>query len=136
MREAPMRDEMVSALVASGLCEAGSAISLLRGEGRAEVHQPAVSCADVLMTYEVRLRHVRSISSEHAQRLAEATSEFVSNLDRHRSETGQWITISGSDDVQFAILRLEDGRLLGCLPVVSKLDVSSERWAELWGSTK
>jgi hypothetical protein len=134
MREGSMRDEVLSALVASGLREAGSAISLLRGGGRAEVHQHAVSCADVLMTYEVRLRHVRSISSEHAQRLAEATSEFVSNLDRYRSETGQWITISGGGEVQFAILRLEEGRLLGCLPVVSELDVSSERWTELWGS--
>ena len=133
MREGSILDEVLNALAASCLREAGSAILLLRGEGRVEVHQHTVTCADLQMTYEIRLRHVRSMSSEHARRLAEATSEFVSNLERYRSQVGQWITVTGSGEVHFAILRLEEGQLLGCLPVVSKLEVSSERWAELWG---
>lgn len=133
MREGSVRDDVLNALVASGLREAGSAISILRGEGRVNVHQHEVTCAGILMTYEARLRHVRSMSSEHAHRLTEAISEFVSNLEHDRSKAGQWITVTGSGEVQFLILRLEEGRLLGCLPVVSKLDVSSERWAELWG---
>ena len=125
-------DEILGALLASDLHEAGSAISLLRGEGRVEAHQPAVTCADLLTTYEIRLRHIRAMSSEHAQRLAAATSEFLSNLERHRAKAGRWITIAGSGEVQFNILRLEEGQLLGCLPIVSKLAVSSERWAEVW----
>jgi hypothetical protein len=132
MREGPMPDEVLDNLAASGLREVSSAISLLRGEGRIDVHKPEVSCADLLMTYEVRLRRIRSLSSEHARRLAEATSEFVSNLERYRSNDGHWITISGSEEVQFNIFRLERGQILGCLPVVSQLDVSSERWSELW----
>lgn len=134
MRERSMHDEIVKLLAASGLREASSAMSLLQGEGRLDVHQPGIACADLLMTYEVRLRHLRSVASEHASRLAEATSELVSNLERYRSNVGQWITIRGSDEVHFNIFRLEGGRLLGCLPVVSQLHVSNERWAELWGS--
>jgi len=134
MREGSVQDEVLDALAASGLLEASSAVLLLRGEGRAEVHQPTVTCAGLLRTYEIRLRHVRSMPSEHAHRLAEATAEFVSNLDDHRPEAGQWLTIRGNNEVHFNIFRLESGPLLGCLPVVSQLDVSTERWNELWGS--
>jgi len=134
MRERSVHDEVLDALAVSGLLEASLAVLLLRGEGRMEVHPLTIACAGLLRTYEIRLRHIRSMSSEHAHRLAEATAEFVSNLESHRPEAGQWLTIRGNDEVHFNIFRLESGPLLGCLPVVSQLDVSIERWNELWGS--
>ncbi len=128
-----MQDELVHGLAGSGLREASSAIALLNAGGRADAHQHGASCSELLCTYELRLRHVRSMSSEHAHRLAEAVSELVSNLEACRLKTAQWITVGGAGGMKFSILRLEDGRLLGCLPVVNKLEVSDERWAELWG---
>jgi hypothetical protein len=128
-----MHEELLDALAASGLREAGGALQLLRDGGQLDVHDGA-SCDGLLATYEVRLRHVRSMPSEHAHRLAEATSEFVSNLQRYRPGTGQWLEVQGNQEAHYLIFRLEDGRVLACLPAVSRLAVSPERWAELWGS--
>jgi hypothetical protein len=128
-----MHEELLNALAASGLREASGAMKLLRDGGQLDVHDGA-SCDGLLATYEVRLHHVRSMPSKHAHRLAEATSEFVSNLERYRPGTGQWLEVGGSQEVRYLIFRLDDGRLLACLPTVSQLAVSPERWAELWGS--
>jgi hypothetical protein len=130
-REIAMQEEVLEALAASGLREASAAAQLVRNGARLDVHDEA-SCDGMMATYRVRLRCVRRMSSEHARSLAEATSEFVSNLERHRPAMGQWLIIKGSGEVHYLIFRVDGDGLLACLPVVSQLRVSSERWDELW----
>jgi hypothetical protein len=134
MRKDSVHVEVIDALAVSASREANAAIQLLRDGARIEVHETGVPCLDLLRIYEARLSHVQSKPGAHADRLTEATSEFVSNLEYHRSKIGCWITIKGSQEMHIALFRTEDGQFLACLPVVSQLDVSSERWVELWSS--
>jgi hypothetical protein len=128
-----MKQQMVDALIASGLHEASAAVSLLRDGGRTEVHEHHILCDQVLRIYGIRAVQLSSLPGSHADRLAEATSELVSNLKLRLSEAGHWSTIKGDQELHFLVFRTEgDGKVIGCLPVVSKLDVSAGRWRELW----
>ena len=69
-----MRQQMVDALIASGLHEASAAVDLLRDGGRIEVHEHHLLCDQMLRIYEIRAGHVSSLQGSHAARLAEATS--------------------------------------------------------------
>lgn len=128
-----MKQQMVDALIASGLHEASAAVNLLRDGGRPEVHEHYILCDQVLHIYGIRTGHVSSLLGSHANRLAAATWEFVANLKLRLSEAGRWSTIKGDQELHFLVFRTEgDGKVIGCLPVVGKLDVSAERWLELW----
>jgi hypothetical protein len=133
MREAMAKENVLDALAVSGLREAGAAAQLLEG-GDLETHSVAAGpCEGVLLIYQLRLDHLRSLPGAHARRLAEAVSEFVGNLERNGGDVGRWLTIKGSQELFFGAFCLDNGQILGCLPLVSKLDVSPERWTELWG---
>jgi hypothetical protein len=128
-----MKQQMVDALIASGLHEASAAVNLLRDGGRIEAHEHHILGDQVLRIYGVRAGHVSSLLGSHAARLAEATSELVSNLKFALSEAGHWSTIKGDQELHFLVFRTKgDGKVIGCLPVVNKIDVSAERWLELW----
>jgi hypothetical protein len=126
------KEAIIEALSTSDLSEAASAVHLLR-EGELKVDSIVSSCDVLLSTYQIRLDHIRAKPGDHASRLSTATSEFVDNLKRHGAQLGRWLTIKGSQELYFIVFCLEDGKLLGCLPVVSKLEVAPERWSTLWG---
>jgi len=132
MHRTMTREEVLAALFLSGLREADTAGHLLR-EDEFEVSSHVSTCDTLLDTYQLRLNHIRTQSGAHALRLAEATSELVENLKCNGEQPGRWVVIKGVQESKFLVWRLEQGQLLGCLPVVSQLDVSSDRWKELWG---
>jgi hypothetical protein len=133
MQKELTKESVLRALAVSGLREADHAARLLE-EADSEVHSQDMGPSDdLLRTYRIRVDHVRSIQGAHAQRLAEATAEFVRLLERNSGQSGRWLTIKGRGELQFNIFCLESGQFLACLPVASKLDVSPERWEELWG---
>lgn len=131
-----MQTEIFQALSESELKEASPAIALLQSDGMIEIDGSDVSCGELFEIYAVRLRLIRRFPALHAHRLAEAITEFLSNLERHRSGVGKWVTIRGSQELHFSIFLVNGCELLGCPPVVSKLEVSPERWDELWGSNE
>lgn len=135
MEKANMNTELIKALEESSLVESKNAINLIT-EG-ATVHSDSMPCDDsLLLTYTIRLKHIKSISSAHALRLAAATAEFVSRLKSTGSEGGDWHVIEGNDEYQFNVFQRKTGEVIGCLPVIPKNRVSEERWSELWEMPK
>src|SRR5262245_62075347 len=123
MHRTVTREDVLQALAVSELSESRAAAQLLQ-EGELGVGSHVGSSRELLETYQLRLDHLRSQSGAHAHRLAQATSELVENLKSRGGQSGHWLTIRGEQELHFIVWRLEQGQLLGCLPVVSKLDVS------------
>ncbi len=86
------------------------------GEHKPRKHDGSTTCESLLGTYSVRLEDLGT--KKGAMQLRSSVAELVAKSGGEHSFT---IFFAG-----------DDGRPLGCLRVVSKLDVTPERWAELW----
>jgi hypothetical protein len=86
---------------------------------------------DLHRTYEVRLKILRSHIGPHAKQLASSVEEFLVRLQSlRRVEVAH---LEGPAEYTFVIWRDPDtSSIAGVFRVVSQLDVSSERWDELW----
>ena len=93
-----------------------------------------VDAQELLRTYQIRLERLSSMPGSHAAQLAESIAELLPNLET--AKVVKMTLLSGPAEHEFAIFLSESAfQVLGCLKVVSKLDVSSERWEELWQGT-
>jgi hypothetical protein len=129
-----MEDTLIRALSESNLLESRNAIAVI--SGGVAVRSPGegiLSDESLLLTYELRLDHIRKFSSAHARRLAAAMAEFVAILRTSGSKGGSWYTVKADAECQFTIFKDRSGRVIACLPVISKTEVSEARWQELWG---
>ena len=119
-------------LTASGLSAAEDAVAAIDAGWEMSAFK-AASVADLRRIYPMRLAHIRSISGAHAAQLARSTEELVDRLIHAGNvEIG---LIRGNAEHHFVVFRDADRQAaIGVLRVVSKLDVPSERWEQLWES--
>ena len=123
-------------LAASGLAEAQEALSAIQEGWSVERHTSTASCQELLQTYEIRRRHILGSSTAHAQRLAASVAELVSRLRQHTSARASLYSVQGKAEHHYMVFRLDGtDNVLGCLRVVSQLDVPPERWKEYWDAT-
>src|SRR5688572_12067893 len=117
-------------LRASGLLAAADAAAAI-GDGWQVSDFKETCAADLLRNYPHRLEHARSIPGAHSEQLSRSTEELVGRLAQaERVEVG---FIRGRAEHHFVIFRDPDrAAAIGVLRVVSKLDVSEERWEQLW----
>ena len=126
-------NDLARLLAASGLAEAQETLSAIQEGWAIEWHSSTASCQELLQTYEIRHRHILRSSTAHARRLAASVAEFVGRLRQHTSERASLYSVQGKAEHHFVVFRL-DGMddVLGCLRVISQLDVSPARWKEYW----
>jgi hypothetical protein len=124
--------ELAQALEASPLRHAHSAASALRSGWQIEVTESPGPFAELAASYSLRLQHLRKSVSAHAVQLAASVEELLNNLRDEAQSTGTWLTVSGPAEHEFLILFSATGRPLGCMSTVSQLQVTEERWSELW----
>ena len=124
--------DLVALLNLSGLLVAHEAAQALNSGWRLTDFGPA-DIADLTRIYSARAEHLATKAGPHAEQLRASTIEFVENL---RDATGATLGfIQGPAEHHYLIALSESpSRVLGCLKVVSKLDVSERRWEELWSS--
>ena len=125
------------ALTRSKLSTAPLAVDAIDEGARIEEGMTGLVRSEFLGIYAFRAKHVAKKRSAHAQQLATATLEFVEAL-RSASDNATLGTVGINPEdaeYEFLVFLLEGSfpRVLGCLKTVSQLDVSLERWAELWG---
>ena|SRR6478736_7893994 len=120
-------------LRASGLLAAADAAGAI-DDGWQVSDFKETSAADLLRIYPHRLEHVRSIPGAHAAQLSRSTEELVGRLAQvQRVEIG---FVCGRAEHHFVVFRDPDhAAAIGVLRVVSKLDVSAERWEQLWSES-
>jgi hypothetical protein len=122
--------DLSAELTASGLSAAADAVAAINAGWEMSAFKET-SVADLRRIYPMRLAHIRSISGAHAAQLARSTEELVGRLSNAgRVEIG---FIRGKAEYHFVVFRDADRQAaIGVLRVVSKLDVPSERWEQLW----
>jgi hypothetical protein len=129
----PRANNLARLLATSGLAEAQEALAAIQEGWAVELRGSTASCQELLQTYEIRHRSVLRSSTAHAQRLAASVAEFVTRLRHHTSERASIYTIQGKAEHHFVVFCAEGtANVLGCMRVVSQLDVPPERWKEYW----
>ena len=120
-------------LKASGLLAAADAAAAV-DDGWQVSEFSETSAADLLRIYPHRLDHVRSIPGPHAEQLSRSTEELVGRLAQvERVAIG---FVRGPAEHHFVVFRdPSQAAAIGVLRVVSKLDVSAERWEQLWSES-
>jgi len=100
-----------------------------------EISQDPVSCEELLYIYQQRAEHISQFTTEHATQLKASTDELCSNLSKHKEEQCLFHTLKGQLRHQYSLVVLKNSNvLLGCLKIVSKLNVTEQEWVQLWGS--
>jgi hypothetical protein len=116
----------------SGLNHAAEAVSALASGWAASSLSPAFSISGLDRIYSIRQAHLLSLPGPHAAQLAKAIGELLANIRSNPDITASWLRIHGSAEHHFLLLVSDSHQVLGCLRTVSQLDVSSERWEEIW----
>ena len=121
---------ILSALQKSTLVHADEAAHAL-ASGWSAVHHTEVSCQEIERIYTIRQTHLLSKCGPHAQQLVVAVGELLAGIRSYASKSGRWVEIRGDAEHHFALF-LIDSDVVGCIRVVSKLDVTDDRWKSLW----
>ena len=116
----------------SGLNHAAEALSALASGWAASSLSPAFSISGLDRIYSIRQAHLLSLHGPHAAQLATAIGELLANIRSNPDITASWLEIHGGVEHRFLLLVSDNHQILGCLRTVSKLDVTSERWEEIW----
>jgi hypothetical protein len=123
-------NDIATILSRSTLHHASEAAAALRSGWRASRFWEAKS-SDLAATYRVRLEHLRKLPGPHASRLADSIAECVPTLSS--SDITKVGSLHGPAEHGFVIFLSGSGsEVLGCLKVISKLEVTPERWEEVW----
>jgi len=90
-------------------------------------------CSHLALVYEGRSEHLSINKSEHAIQLRESVNELVISLKEQNPRKCVFYHFTGPEEFDYqVIVDTERNSVLGILKTVSKLEVSDERWAELW----
>jgi hypothetical protein len=129
--------DLVNALRKSQLSAASDALTAISDGWVVSEHPQLVSCTELDSIYTLRQEHLHSLPSNHASQLAAGIGEFLDGLRLHSQGFGRWFTICGEAEYHFLVFVLaEPERAIGCLRTISQLEVSGERWKELWHSNE
>ena len=123
-------------LFESSLTEVHSALEELRNGANLEIESHIGKAREELLskTYEIRLKHLSSMSGDHAKRLIKSTTEFVDNLNLTDPEFVKTARIKVEPFGTYLIWFTPDTyNLLGCMYLVSENEVGSEKWKNMWG---
>ena len=117
----------------SGLSQAKSACEAIQDEST-ELEQSFVKSDHIASIYETRAEHLESFQTPHANQLLVSTRELLANLEEVEGVRISLFEVSTKLEHGYVMfVSIDTGRILGCLKVVSKLDVEPERWEEIWG---
>jgi len=123
-------ENLAALLDSSGLLAAQEASQALQAGWHATDFGPA-DPADLLRIYAARVKHLGTLVGPHAEQLRASTTEFVANLENASDTHIGWIRGPGQHEYLIILSGLPT-RVIGCMRVVSKLDVSEREWDELW----
>lgn len=125
--------ELARLLEASGLRHAARAASHVRALVEPIDLRFGGDTRGLLSIYRGRARHLAGKEGAHARQLREASEELCENLEDAAGPCA-FVQLSGTPPYRFMIVLLAGGlpRVLGCLPIVSRLDVDEETWERLW----
>jgi len=122
---------VVELLDASNLAKAREAAQAVRDGWTVSTLSKRDDAQGMRMIYAMRLDHLRKEPGAHAAQLAESVAEFVKGLEG--AADVQFLTISSAAEHDFIVFFADSGtRAIGCLRTVSQLNVSPDRWTELW----
>lgn len=92
-----------------------------------------ISCDHMRRIYAVRSKHLKRKKSAHGKQLSISVTEFHKNLEKHHDKNGTFISISTTEEYEYKLFVLQgSNHLIGCMKTISQLEVSPERWAEIW----
>jgi hypothetical protein len=123
---------LAESLKISGLDHAAEASAALASGWVVSSRSPTVSISELDRTYTIRQKRLLSLPGPHAAQLAASVGELLSNIRSNPDVRASWCEICGGAEHHFLLLVTDSNLILGCLRTVSKLDVSSERWEEIW----
>ncbi len=92
----------------------------------------------LLTIYRRRFEHLARFRSPHAEALRRDVAALVHRLERTESPSCDILRVEGMGTPPHRYVMFfdpEEGQLLGCLATISRLTVSKEEWADLWGET-
>lgn len=126
-------ERLARSLAQSELSQGAAAARAIEQGWRVEPSDTPISCSELASIYETRLALLAGRTSPHPRALADSTKEFALSLRAHEGATGSWVLLRGDAEHHFAVFCLAgSAQPIGCLRLISKLDVSPERWNELW----
>ena len=128
----PHRMVLVESLKISDLAHAAEASAALASGWVVSLLSRDVTISELDRTYTRRQAHLLSLPGPHAAQLAAAVGELLANIRSNPDITASWYKICGGAEHRFLLLVTDSNLILGCLRTVSKLEVSSERWEEIW----
>ena len=89
--------------------------------------------SELLAIYETRSQILSTNTEVHARHLLASVEELVSSLTTRRpDEPIRFVAFPAEDQSEFVLFIAGDKDVIGCIRTVSKLNVSPERWTELW----
>ena len=124
-----------SSLKTSAMIHAADAYAAIEQGWEVSTPSPEVSLVELQDIYSIRLKHLRTFPGEHASGLAASVEELLASLRMAPECSAHWVFIRSNAEHHFLVLVTEKDQVLGCMRVVSQLDVSSQRWQELWQRT-
>ncbi len=130
------RAKLILELSASGLSQAKSACEAIQDESNevCKLGQGFVISDGFSSIYKTRAMGLASCQTPYAKQLLVSIRELLANLKEVEVVTICFFVARTKHEHEYVMFVLIDtGKILGCLKMVSKLDVAPERWGEIWG---
>ena len=94
-----------------------------------------VACKKLFATYQIRNSGLAARTSAHARQLHESVNELLVNLEKHVHKSCLINEVVGEEEHRYIVFfEPEEKMVLGLLKTYSQLDVSKERWHEIWAA--
>jgi hypothetical protein len=114
------------------LAEARAALQMADSESSAS--PSTAKCAELLSTYSVRARHLKTIQSAHAEQLQREVAALCITLDRASAHAARIFSVTLA--AGRSLIFFEDAEtleLLGALASYDARKLSDEDWYRVWG---
>ena len=131
-------EDLVIALKESDLKLAEEVLAKIENEGwgmAREFSTQQVACKELLTTYQIRNSGLTARSSAHARQLHESVNELLANLEKQIDKSCLINEVVGDEAHDYIVFyEPKQNMVLGLLKTYSRLDVSEERWNEIWAA--
>ncbi len=127
------RNKVIEILGKSELHHANDAVNEL--PQKIDISEGYTPASHLLRIYQTRAKALSEKSGEHARQLLDATNEFISNLQCSLGAEVICISTNPDSSPHYLVFITNTNIAVGCLKVVSQLNVSEEQWQEwqeLW----
>ena len=95
-----------------------------------------VPAKDLVKIYVGRAEQLKLRQGKYASQLLDDTRSLIKSLRQHENKSVMIISTDKLNDFRYLIFISNPKVLLGCLKIVSKLDVSPEHWNQLWSNNQ